>query len=117
MKEQLPKLRKQARNLIKRRQKAEEIALRRGPMVSASFCKRKSGMLYLSASIDGESRHRYVRKSESDYWEKRAKEWKIFSKAIAKWVVLNREIEKLIREIGRMRTEPLPEKRLKRGEK
>ena len=49
----------------------------RSPMVAASFMPRRlrSGgpvVYYLSASIKGESRHRYIRKGEVEYWRKRA---------------------------------------------
>jgi hypothetical protein len=63
---------------------------------------------YLSASIQGESRHRYVRKGEIQYWRKRALAWRGFMKAMASWGKVNREIEKELREIGRLRCEPLP---------
>ena len=85
----------------------------RGPMVAASFMPRRlrAGgpvVYYLSASIGGESRHRYVRKGEVPYWRKRALGWRGFMKAMASWVKVNREIEKELREIGRLRCEPLP---------
>ena len=85
----------------------------RGPMVAASFMPRRlrpSGVVvyYLSASIRGESRHRYVRKGEVEYWRKRALTWRGVMKAMASWVKVNREIEKELREIGRLRCEPLP---------
>ena len=82
-------------------------------MVAASFMPRKlrpggSVVYYLSASIQGESRHRYVRKGEVSYWRKRALAWRGFMKAMASWVKVNREIEKEFREIGRLRCELLP---------
>jgi hypothetical protein len=85
----------------------------RGPMVAASFMPRRlrAGgpvVYYLSASIQGESRHRYVRKGEVQYWRRRALIWRGFMKAMASWVKVNREIEKELREIGRLRCEPLP---------
>ena len=85
----------------------------RSPMVAASFMPRRlrpggSLVYYLSASIQGESRHRYVRKGEVPYWQKRAFSWRKFLKAMASWVKVNREIEKELREIGRLRCEPLP---------
>lgn len=63
---------------------------------------------YLSASLGGQSRHRYVRKGEVSYWRKRALSWRGFMKAMASWVKLNREIEEELREIGRLRCESLP---------
>ena len=82
-------------------------------MVAASFMPRRlrsgaSVVYYLSASIQGESRHRYVRKGEVQYWQKRALAWRRYMKAMASWVKVNREIEKELREIGRLRCESLP---------
>jgi hypothetical protein len=99
--------------LIRKRARFEQIAMGRGPMVAASFMPRKLRpggpvVYYLSASIQGESRHRYVRKGEVQYWRKRALGWRGFMKALASWVKVNREIEKELREIGRLRCEPLP---------
>jgi hypothetical protein len=105
--------RKKAGVLIRRRAKLERIAMGRSPMVAASFIPRRLRpgapvVYYLSASIQGESRHRYVRKEEVAYWRKRALAWRRFMKALASWVKVNREIEKELREIGRLRCEPLP---------
>ena len=85
----------------------------RSPMVAASFMPRRLRpgapiVYYLSASIRGESRHRYVRKGEVQYWRRRAGAWRGFMKAMASWVKVNREIEKELREIGRLRCESLP---------
>ena len=63
---------------------------------------------YLSASIQGQSRHRYVRRGEVDYYRQRAQAWQNFQKAMAAWVKVNKEIEKELRQIGRLRCEPLP---------
>jgi hypothetical protein len=105
--------RKKASLLIRKRAQLERIAMGRSPMVAASFMPRRlrSGapvVYYLSASIQGESRHRYVRKGEVEYWRKRALAWRRFMKALASWVKVNREIEKELREVGRLRCEPLP---------
>jgi len=69
---------------------------------------RRPVVYYLSASIRGESRHRYVRRGEVEYWRKRALAWRRFMKAMASWVKVNKEIERELREIGRLRSEPLP---------
>ena len=105
--------RKKVSFLIRRRARLERITLGRSPMVGASFMPRRLRpggpvVYYLSASIQGESRHRYVRKGEVQYWRKRATAWRRFMKAMASWVKVNREIEKELREIGRLRCEPLP---------
>jgi hypothetical protein len=105
--------RKKASLLIRKRSQLERIAMGRSPMVAASFMPRRLRpgapvVYYLSASIQGESRHRYVRKGEVEYWRKRALAWRRFMKALASWVKVNREIEKEWREVGRLRCEPLP---------
>ena len=99
--------------LIRKRARFERIAMGRSPMVAASFMPRRLRpgapvVYYLSASIQGESRHRYIRKGEVQYWQKRATAWRRFMKAMASWVKMNKEIEKEFREIGRLRCEPLP---------
>jgi hypothetical protein len=100
-------------HLIQKQGRFERAAMGRSPMVAASFMPRRLRdggpvVYYLSASIGGESRHRYVRKGEVIYWRKRALAWRGFMKAMASWVKVNREIEKELREIGRLRCEPLP---------
>lgn len=99
--------------LIEKRAQLERIAMERSPMVAASFLPRRlkpggSVVYYLSASIKGESRHRYIRKCEVEYWRKRAYAWQRFIKAMALWVKVNRQIEKELREIGKLRCEALP---------
>lgn len=105
--------RKRVSLLVRKRARFERIAMGRTPMVAASFMPRRLRpggpvVYYLSASIGGESRHRYVRKGEVSYWRKRALAWRQFMKAMASWVKVNREIEKELREIGRLRCEALP---------
>jgi hypothetical protein len=105
--------RKKASLLMRKRRQLERITMGRAPMVAASFMPRRlkpGGPLahYLSASIQGKSRHRYVRKAEVEYWRKRALAWQDFMKAMASWVKVNREIEKELRAIGRLRCDPLP---------
>ncbi|MCK4232792.1 hypothetical protein KAX75_00060 [candidate division WOR-3 bacterium] len=109
----ISKHRKRVSNLKIRRNRLEKITMGRKPMVAASFITRRLRqdaplVHYLSASIGGESRHRYVRKGEIVYWRKRALKWRKFSRAMASWVKVNKEIEKELREIGRLRCEELP---------
>lgn len=85
----------------------------RSPMVGASFIPRRLRpggpvVYYLSASIKGESRHRYIRKGQAEYWRKRAHAWRRFMKAMASWVKVSKEMEGELREIGRLRCERLP---------
>jgi hypothetical protein len=110
---QLSLLRKKVYLLKGKRNQWERIALGRSPMVPASLLARRLRpgapvVYYLSASIQGESRHRYVRRAEVDHYRQRAQAWQKFQKAMASWVKVNREIEKALRQIGRLRCEPLP---------
>jgi len=105
--------RKKIQILTGKRDQLERMAMGRSPMVAASFMPRRlrpSGpvVYYLSASIKGESRHRYIRRGEVEHWRKRAYTWRRFMKAMALWVKVNKEIEKELREIGRLRCEALP---------
>ena len=105
--------RKKVEILVRKRNRLERIAMGRSPMVAASFMPRRLRpggpvVYYLSASIKGESRHRYIRKGEVEYWRKRASAWRRFMKAMVSWVKVSKEIEKELREIGRLRCEALP---------
>ena len=105
--------RKKVDVLRRKRNQLERILMGRSSVVAGSFIPRrfKPGgpvVYYLSASIGGESRHRYVRKEEVGYWRQRAAAWKKFIQAMAAWVRTNKEIEKAVRKIGRLRCEPLP---------
>ena len=100
-------------HLTTQRDRLERIVLGRSAMVPASLIPRRFRpggpvVYYLSASIRGESRHRYVRKGEVAYWRQRARAWQRFQKAMAAWVKVSKEIEKELRQIGRVRCEPLP---------
>lgn len=110
---QLSLLRKKIHLLRGQRNHWERIALGRAPLVPASLLVRRlrpgaPPVYYLSASIQGESRHRYVRRGEVDYYRSRAQAWQKFQQAMASWVKVNQEVEKTLRQLGRLRCEPLP---------
>lgn len=110
---QLSLLRKKIHLLKGQRNRLERIAQGRSSMVPASLLARRFRpgapvAYYLSASIEGESRHRYVRRGEVDYYRQRAQAWQKFQKAMASWVKVSKEMEKALRQIGRLRCEPLP---------
>jgi hypothetical protein len=105
--------RKKMSVLRRKRNQLERILMGRSSMVAGSFIPRRFRpeapvVYYLSASIGGESRHRYIRKEEVGYWRQRAAAWKKFIQAMAAWVKTNKGIEKALRKIGRLRCEPLP---------
>lgn len=116
MKDKSRKIRIKIKRRIRERARIESELLENTRMTAASFCIRPNGMYYLSASINGESRHRYVRQGEKGHWEKLCIKWRHFSEAIARWVKLSKELEQLLRELGRSRLETLPERKTKPGE-
>ena len=48
----------------------------------------------------GTSRHRYVRKADVELIRRQTGAWKEFSRAMAEWVRVNGEVERLLRRIG-----------------
>ena len=107
-------MRKRLSQLLRERSACEHMAMDSPPMVAASFLERTfrpsqpKPYCYLSASIDGESRHRYVPAAQTHTWRRRAERWQHFGQAMARWVKVNREIEQLLRALGRERCVPLP---------
>lgn len=77
-------------------------------MVAASFLERhfRPGAppaYYLSIPSPKTSRHRYVRKADVDLMRRQTGAWHEFSQALAEWVKVNEEIERLLRALGRGR--------------
>jgi hypothetical protein len=114
-KRQLSSIREQLNKLLRDRAACEQIAMEPGPMVAASFLERTvrpnqpQPYCYLSASIEGVSRHRYVPLKQAATWRRRAQRWRQFSQAMAQWVKLNGQIETLLRTLGQERCVPLPQ--------
>ena len=83
------------------------------PMVQASLIERRfrhTQSIGYSLSIptpENVAWHRYVRKDELDYFRRRAGAWREFAHAMAEWVPLNKEIERLLRKLGKGRCEKL----------
>jgi len=107
-KHELSTLSQTIKTLIRERNQLERLLLKQESMIAASFYKKKNGACYLSTSINGESRHRYVRKSDEKQIKKQALEWRKFSQTISKWSKINQTLEQNIRIIGQLRCEPLP---------
>lgn len=90
------------------------------PMVAASFIERRfpsTGQIayFLSIPTPQNSWHRYVRKDELDYYHRRAASWSEFSNGMAEWVRINKEIEQLLRKLGKGRCERLEIRRRKKS--
>lgn len=115
--QKISRLRQLVNNCRQECAQQEDIAMGRKPMVAGAFIRRENGACYLSASIKGESRHRYVRKAEQEYWEQRAREWRRYGRAMAGWVKVKKGVEEMLREIGRLRCEELPKGNRKRAKR
>jgi hypothetical protein len=77
-------------------------------MVAASLIERRFRPMgpvsyYLSIPTPNNSWHRYVRKSELEVMRRQAAGWREFTEAMAEWVRVNKEIERLLRRLGKGR--------------
>ena len=89
------------------------------PMVAGSFITRRfrqTGQIahFLSIPTPQNSWHRYVRKDEVDYFRRRASAWSEFVNGMAEWVRINKEVERLLRKLGKGRCEKVE---IRRGKK
>lgn len=116
---QLAKLRQKVRALKTRRNTLEHLAMAHHPMAAGSFIQRrfKTGQTayFLSIPTPQNSWHRYVRKDEVDYFRRRAAAWSEFVNAMAEWVRINKEVEQLLRKLGKGRCEKLEIRRRKKS--
>lgn len=103
---QIASLRQKTRLLTGRRFSLERTAMGFVPMLPASLLERrfrKNGpaAYYLSISHpQSTSRHRYVRKADVETVRRQTEAWREFSRAMAEWVRVNNEVERLLRRIG-----------------
>jgi hypothetical protein len=116
---QLAKLRQKTRALKNHRNVLEHLAQDFRPMVQASLVERHfhpghAPRYYLSIPAKPYSWHMYVRKSQLDHYRRRTLAWREFSNAMADWVKTNKEIEQLLRRLGKGRCEKLE---IRRGKK
>jgi len=105
---QLARLRQDIRALKARRLTLEHLAMAHQMMVPASLLERRfrpgaPPAYYLSFAGPKTSRHRYVRKADVDLIRRQTGAWREFSRSLAEWVRVNREIERLLRKIGKGR--------------
>lgn len=90
------------------------------PMVAGSLYERRfrpggAPAHYLSIPTLQNSWQRYIRKDELDYFRRRAEHWREFVNAMAQWVRVNKEIERLLRLVGKGRCEKLEIRRKKKA--
>ena len=105
---QLAKLRQKARALKARRNVLEHLAMQHNTMMAAYLLERRLRpgapiAYYLSVPTPHGSRHLYVRKTAVDEIRRQTDAWREFGHGMAEWVRANREIEGLLRQIGKGR--------------
>ncbi|MFH1723282.1 MAG: hypothetical protein ABII00_01550, partial [Elusimicrobiota bacterium] len=84
----------------------EYVCMNPHPMVAASLLERRFRVgappaYYLSIPSPQTSRHRYVRKADVETIRRQTDAWREFSRAITAIVRIDREIEQLLRRIGK----------------
>lgn len=105
-KNQISILRQKIRLLTGRRFSLERTVMGFVPMLQASLLERRfrknaPPVYYLSIpNAGGTSRHRYVRKADVEMIRRQTGAWREFSQAMAEWVRVNKEVERLLRRIG-----------------
>ena len=119
---QLARLRQEIRFLKGRRSTLERLAQDHQAMVPASLLERRfrpgaPPACYLSFAGPKTSRHRYVRKAEVELMRRQTGAWREFSRALAEWVRVNRQIESLLRRIGKGRCRDIETLWARRGSK
>lgn len=105
---QLARLRQRFRELKARRIALEYVSMKPHAMVAASLLERRFRVgappaYYLSIPSPQTSRHRYVRKADVEMIRRQTDAWREFSRAITEIVRIDREIEQLLRRIGKGR--------------
>ena len=105
---QLAKLRQKVHSLKARRNVLEHLAMQHNAMLGAYFLERRLRKgapvaYYLSVPTPQGSRHLYVRKAMAEVTRRQTGAWREFGQGMAEWVRVNREIERLLRQIGKGR--------------
>jgi len=121
---QLARLRQRLREFKARRTALEYICMKPYAMVAASLLERRfrpgaPPAYYLSIPSPQTSRHRYVRKADVEIMRRQTGAWREFSRAMSEIVRLDRQIEQLLRKIGKGRCRDIEtlwgKRRKKRG--
>ncbi len=104
------RLRQRIASLKAKRDRLEQTLLVRRGMVDACWVeryglaggkRRRSPACYLSRKVLGRTRLTYVRKGELKRLRAATDQWRTFSQAMAQWVQVSQELERLLRELGR----------------
>jgi hypothetical protein len=111
------KLRQQIVSLRGERDRLEAAILQRRRMLDACLVERYglaggrergSPAYYLSEKVEGKTRLTYVRKAELRRVRTATDAWREFSRALAQWVKVTVELERLLRQLGRAQVVRFP---------
>lgn len=102
---QLSKLRQEVRALKARRNVLEHIAMQHNQLMAAYLLERRLRPRapvahYVSVPTPEGSRHLYIRKAAVEEVRRQTDAWREFSKAMAEWVRVNKQIEDALRRLG-----------------
>ena len=104
----LAKLRQDVRSLKARRNVLEHRAMQHNPMMAAYLLERRlrpgaPAAYYASVPTPQGNRHLYIRKAAVEEVRRQTDAWREFGQGMAEWVRANKEIESLLRQIGKGR--------------
>jgi len=105
---EIEKCREEYRRLASCRAKLERAILRVDEMIDACLVEQRLGPTrrgpysYLSRKVDGKTRLTYVKAEELPRVQKLTDRWRAFSRSVAEWVKVSRQIEKALRRLGRL---------------
>ena len=111
------KLRQQIASRQRERDRLEALIVQRRRMLDACLVERyalaggrerASPAYYLSEKVEGETRLTYVRKAELSRVRTQTDAWRAFSRALARWVKVTVELERLMRDLGRAQVVSFP---------
>jgi len=104
------RLRQRIATLKAKRDRLEQTLLVRRRMVDACLVERyglaggklrQSPAYYLSRKVQGRTRLTYVHKGELKRMRAATDQWRALSQAMAQWVKVTQELERLLRQLGR----------------
>jgi len=111
------KLRQRIVSLQGQRDRLEAVILQRRRMLDACLVERyglaggrerRCPAYYLSEKVEGKTRLTYVRKAQLRRVRAATDAWREFSRALALWVKVTVEVERLMRELGRAQVAKSP---------
>ena len=110
-------LRQQIVSRQRERDRLEALVLKRRTMLDACLVerfalaggrRRASPACYISEKAEGKTRLTYVRKAELGRVRAQTDAWREFSQALAQWVKVTAQLERLLRQLGQAQVAEFP---------